>query len=101
MANPVIYAAILAVQHSFIVDNYNCGAPSHAERLRRDRPGLPRYRRHENTDNNGNVSIVSGYDKSYNYDDRLASEEPPYFLNPVSAQWYVARQTECNSATAC
>ena len=27
LTNPYIYAAILAVNHSFIVDNYNCGAP--------------------------------------------------------------------------
>jgi hypothetical protein len=45
--------------------------------------------------------VSTGYDKSYNYDDRLADEEPPYFLNPVSAQWFVSRQTECNSTTAC
>ena len=26
MTNPVIDAAVLAIKHSFIVDNYDCGA---------------------------------------------------------------------------
>ena len=73
-----IYAAILAVAHSFIVDNYDCGSPL------------------------GTLyvfgTIASGYTKDYNYDDRLASLEPPYFLNPVSAAWYIQRQTECDTS---
>jgi hypothetical protein len=97
LSNPAIYAAILAVRHSFIVDNYNCGAALGTLTVYGAIAQL--FRGTVGTQNNGTVS--SGYDKSYNYDDRLASEEPPYFLNPVSAQWYVARQTECNSSTAC
>jgi hypothetical protein len=102
LTNPVVYAAILAVNHSFIVDNYNCGDSlgtltvyGAIAQLFRGTVGV------QGTHSDGSVYAADGYTKSYDYDDRLASEEPPYFLNPVSAQWYVARQTECNSATAC
>ena len=43
----------------------------------------------------------SGYLKDYRYDDRLATTEPPYFLNPVSAHWSVSRETECDVAASC
>jgi len=39
----------------------------------------------------------TGYLKDYRYDDRLAYSEPPYFLNPTSTAWYVARDTECDN----
>jgi hypothetical protein len=97
LTDPTIYAAILAVNHSFIVDNYNCGAS--LGKLTVYGAIAQLFRGTVGTEDNGTVS--SGYDKIYDYDDRLANEEPPYFLNPVSAQWFVARQTECNSSTAC
>jgi Tfp pilus assembly protein PilX len=98
LTNPTIYAAILAVNHSFIVDNYDCGATlgtlyvyGAIAQLFRGPVGT-----------GGTEGATSGYVKSYNYDDRLGSEEPPYFLNPVSAQWYVSRETECAaSASTC
>jgi hypothetical protein len=97
LSNPYIYAAILAVQHSFIVDNYDCG-PS---------PGTltvwgtiaQLYRGPVGT---GSSSVSSGYAKSYNYDNRLAYAEPPYFLNPVSVAWTVQHETECSAnVSAC
>ena len=69
----------------------------HAVRLRRDRAALPRAGRHGRQ----RRRQLDGYLKNYNYNDTLASEEPPYFLNPVSAQWYVPRETECDSASTC
>ena len=91
--NPQIYAAILAVNHSFIVDNYDCGAPLGTLTVYGAIGQLFR----------GPVGTIgnSGYLKDYRYDDRLATTEPPYFLNPVSAAWYVQRQTECNVAASC
>ena len=43
----------------------------------------------------GPVGIVGtdGYLKDYKYDDRLATDEPPYFLAPLKAGWKVIRQT--------
>jgi hypothetical protein len=35
----------------------------------------------------------TGYLKDYKYDERLAVDEPPYFLSPLNAGWKVARET--------
>ena len=95
-----IYAAILAVNHSFIVDNYDCGGESPALGTLYVYGAIAQlFRGPVGTGGSGGAS--SGYTKSYNYDDRLANEEPPYFLDPVSAQWFVSRQTECNSTATC
>jgi hypothetical protein len=85
LENPWIYAAILSTNHSFTADNNGCGK------------GLgdlnvygaigQRFR--------GPVGKTSGqgYIKDYKYDERLAVDEPPYFLNPLNAGWEVARET--------
>ncbi len=85
LENPWIYAAVLSTSHSFLVDNYSCGN------------GL------------GNLGVYgaiaqkfrgivgqlggSGYEKEYVYDERLATDEPPYFLAPLKAGWKIARLT--------
>jgi Tfp pilus assembly protein PilX len=91
-----IDAAILAVAHSFIVDNYDCGASLGT--LNVDGAIAQLFRGPVGT---GNGYNSTGYLKNYNYNDTLASIEPPYFLNPVSAAWYVQRQTECDTASTC
>jgi hypothetical protein len=85
-----IDAAILALQHSFIVDNYYCGNPMGD--LTVTGAIAQRYRGPVGTVNSG--SIYTGYSKNYNYNDRLRYREPPYFLDPVHAAWHIARQTE-------
>jgi hypothetical protein len=85
LTSPWIYAAILSTSHSFVVDNYGCGS------------GL------------GNLNVYgaigqkfrgivgqlggSGYIKNYLYDERLATDEPPYFLAPLKAGWRIIRET--------
>ena len=97
--NPTIYAAILAVNHSFIVDNYDCGGESPSLGTLDVYGAIAQlFRGPVGTGGSGGAS--NGYVKSYNYDDRLQSEEPPYFLNPVSAQWYVSRETECAATSS-
>jgi Tfp pilus assembly protein PilX len=93
LQDPYIYAAILALNHSFIVDNYDCGAQLGA--LHVYGAIAQQFR--------GPVGTIgnSGYLKDYNYDNRLATTEPPYFLNPVSAHWSVSRETECDVAASC
>ncbi len=93
--NPFIYAAILSVKNSFIVDNYDCGSS----------PGtltvigaIAQYYR--GPVGTGSSSVSTGYSKTYTYDDRLAYAEPPYFLNPVSVAWQVQHQTECSASVA-
>ncbi|HEX3432671.1 MAG TPA: hypothetical protein VHT25_01265 [Solirubrobacteraceae bacterium] len=81
---PVIDAAILSTAHSFINDNFECG------------------------ENLGELTIwgsiaqfwrgtvgrgASGYIKNYNYDDRLASLQPPSFLSPSTTSWKLSRET--------
>jgi len=95
LQNPYIYAAILAVNHSFIVDNYDCGNQLGTLHVYGAIAQL--YRGPVGTGGSGGT----GYLKDYNYDDRLATTEPPYFLNPVSAHWFVSRQTECDVAASC
>lgn len=89
MANPTIYAAILAVNHSFIVDNYDCGAP--LEKLTIYGAIAQIFRGTVGTHSGG--EIASGYTKNYIYDDRLKIESPPHFLNPVKAAWLIRRET--------
>jgi hypothetical protein len=87
-----IYAAILAVNHSFIVDNYNCGGPLGNLTIWGAIAQL--YRGTVGTSGGSGT----GYLKNYNYDDRLAYSEPPYFLNPTSTAWYVVRMVECGTS---
>ena len=89
LSSPYIYAAILAVSHSFIVDNYDCGAQLGTLTVWGAIAQLFR----------GPVGTIgnSGYTKNYNYDDRLAYSEPPYFLSPTSTAWYVSRTVECDN----
>jgi type II secretory pathway pseudopilin PulG len=88
---PYIYAAILALNHSFIVDNFDCGAP-----LKK----LNVYGAVAGEFTNGMTGVFgsgnkveSGYGYNLKYDNRLQAAEPPHFLNPVQAAWYIQRQT--------
>jgi len=87
LKNPWIYAAMLSTSHSFIVDNYRCGEQSNMGTLNIDGAIGQKFR--------GPVGLVgtSGYHKNYNYDERLATDEPPYFLSPLKAGWKVVRVT--------
>lgn len=88
--NVVVHAAILALQHSFIVDNWDCGAPLGT--LNIDGAIAQRYRGPVGT--GSGTSIATGYLKQYVYNDRLRYREPPYFLDPVQASWRISRETE-------
>lgn len=82
-------AAILSLQHSFTVDNYDCGAQlgtlsvfgAIAQKYRGAVGAV-------------NASGTHGYTKSYTYDDRFRFRNPPYFLDPVNAAWQIVRQNE-------
>jgi hypothetical protein len=82
---PWVYAAILSTSHSFLVDNYNCGPT--LGKLNIYGAIAQKFR--------GIVGEVEthGYDKEYIYDERLATDEPPYFLAPLKAGWKIARET--------
>jgi hypothetical protein len=92
LTDPVIEAAILALTHSFLVDNWYC-APMLGD-LTVEGAIAQRFR--------GPVGTTSGtgYFKNYKYNDRLRYREPPFFLDPVQASWRVARQNEQVPAVA-
>jgi hypothetical protein len=81
-----IQAAILALNHSFIVDNWSCGA--NLGRLNVEGAIAQYYR--------GPVGTTggTGYLKNYTYNRRLKYREPPFFLDPQQASWRISRQSE-------
>jgi hypothetical protein len=85
-----IDAALLSLNHSFIVDNYDCG-PAEGT-LKIVGAIAQKYRGPVGTGSGGNIS--TGYLKDYNYDDRFKTQNPPYFLNPVDSKWQLIRFTE-------
>jgi Tfp pilus assembly protein PilX len=84
-----IDAAILSLQHSFIVDNYNCGTPRGTLTVKG--AIAQKFRGPVGT---GGATISTGYVKNYNYDDRFKVANPPYFLDPVQSSWRKIRFTE-------
>lgn len=88
--NLTIDAAILALQHSFIVDNFNCGAM--LGNLTVNGAIVQRFRGPVGT---GGNSPVTGYLKNYAYDDRLKYLSPPYLFDILNADWQITRETTC------
>ena len=82
-------AAILAIQHSFIVDHYDCG--DDLGELEVNGAISQKWRGPVGTNSGGSVN--HGYYKDYNYDDRLRYQEPPNFLDPVQSAWHIQRET--------
>jgi Tfp pilus assembly protein PilX len=90
LQDPVIQAAILALNHSFWVDNYACGSPLGT--LNVTGAIAQKFRGTVGTHSGG--TPTHGYLKGYNYDSALKYHQPPYFLDPVQASWDVFSQTE-------
>ncbi len=90
MSNPTIDAAILAINHSFIVDNWACGTSLGT--LTVSGAIAQEYRGTVGT--HSGSTIVSGYAKGYSYDYELRYHQPPFFLDPVQAGWGILQETE-------
>ena len=88
--NVDVDAAILALNHSFTVDNYYCG--DDLGTLTINGTIAQKYRGPVGRTSSG--SVANGYLKDYNYDDRLRLREPPHFLDPVQASWRIQRYAE-------
>ena len=82
----VIDAAILSIDHSFIVDNYDCG--SALGLLKVTGAIAQRYRGAVGT------TAGTGFIKDYLYDDRLKYRSPPHFISPVDSAWSIVRSNE-------
>lgn len=87
LTSPTIDAAVLAVQHSWIVDNFDCGAKLQNLSVN---GAIAQYYR-------GPVAVTgtTGYLKDYSYDDRLHVTLPPYLFDIATSGWHVVRQTLC------
>jgi hypothetical protein len=88
ISNLRIDAAILAIEHSFIVDHYDCGAALGT--LTVNGAIAQKYRGPVGT---GGSFSSTGYIKSYNYDDRLRYLQPPSFIEPAESDWVIGRET--------
>lgn len=87
LKEPVIDAAILSTKHSWIVDNYECGASLGKLTVW---GSIAQFWRGPVGTSGGSGT---GYIKNYNYDDRLAAQQPPSFLSPSSTSWKLSRET--------
>lgn len=83
-------AAILSLHHSWIVDNWACGAPLGT--LKVVGAIAQEFRGPVGTFSGNSVS--SGYIKAYYYDDALKYVSPPYFLDPIQSSWRVSQLSE-------
>lgn len=94
--NPTIDAAILALKHAFVVDNYDCGTATLGHlNVYGAIAGL--FSNGLTGEFNGSTGVIEhGYPYNANYDNRLQIEEPPHFLNPIQADWYIQRETLAN-----
>lgn len=83
--NLKIEAALLAIEHSFIVDNFNCGGS--LGKLNVTGAIAQKFR--------GAVGTTggNGFTKEYQYDERLRTIEPPSFLQPIKSDWVIGRET--------
>ncbi|HWB70369.1 MAG TPA: hypothetical protein VG518_10375, partial [Solirubrobacterales bacterium] len=83
--NITIEAAVFAIKHSFIVDNYRCG----------DSLGTLTVKGAIAQNYRGAVGTSggTGYLKNYNYDERLKTTVPPSFLTPKGSDWVIGRET--------
>jgi type II secretory pathway pseudopilin PulG len=87
LGDVTIEAAILAINHSFIVDHYDCGSSQGTLTVK---GALAMKFRGAVGTTGGNT----GYLKSYNYDDRLRFLTPPSFIKPEqSVDWTIGRET--------
>jgi hypothetical protein len=93
--DPEINGAILSVNHSFWVQQYNVGDESNMGTLHVTGAIAQRYRGPVGT-NAGGV-VATGYAKDYTYDQRLQYLSPPKFLDPVSSAWGVATWAEVDT----
>ncbi len=87
-----IEAALLALRHSFIVQNWAYGSPlstGSASTMLNVTGSIAQKYRGPVATAYSNGTMVSGYRKNYQYDPRLLTLQPPYFLKPEGSPWSV------------
>lgn len=102
LLNPTFDAAIVALNHSFIVPNYNSGdtPPDHTGTINVNGAIAQEYRGPVGTGHlsGGLVVVDNGYYKNYVYDQRLKYLSPPHFIDPVQSAWGIRIWSESNPA---
>ena len=94
LKNITIEAAMLALNDSFIVDNWGCGAAMGTLTVN----GAIAQRFRGPVGQFSGSTLIHGYVKNYTYDDRFKYRSPPNFLNPVQAQWRILRENDQSGA---
>jgi hypothetical protein len=99
-SNRRVDAAILSVNHTFTVQNYDNGQTRGT--LTINGAIAQNFRGPVATMSltNGTYKLASGYAKAYEYDKRLKYTAPPKFLSPVSTTYGVNTWVETNVAFA-
>ncbi|WP_285622302.1 hypothetical protein [Kineosporia sp. NBRC 101677] len=85
-----IQAAILALRHSFVVQNWASGSPLGT--LNVYGAIAQKFRGPVGTGSGAN--IATGFVKNYVYDTRLKYTQPPYFLNAANAPFQILQVTD-------
>ena len=91
-----INAAILSVNKTFQVQNYDVGGPRGA--LIVTGAIAQKFRGPVATGNSTTGALASGFSKTYNYDERFKYTAPPKFLSPVSTTYGVSTIVESKTA---
>ncbi len=92
-----IDAAILSVQHSFLVQNWNLGTPRSPSSATGDKltvNGAIAQRARGPVGTGSATAVSTGYLKNYVYDARLRYLPPPYFLAPESSPYSVVQLSQ-------
>jgi hypothetical protein len=100
VANPVIDAAMLSLQHAFGVQNFNQGTMSGTGAITLHGVIAGKFMDTEGSfDGSGQFS---GYGVNYNYDNRFRNGGlvPPNFLDPTQTFWHRISYADCSSTSS-
>jgi hypothetical protein len=86
-----IQAAILSLRHSFVVQNWDTGAPLGTLTVL---GAIGQKMRGPVGASDPDSGAAYGYLKDYRYDTRYQSVQPPYFLKPAANLWQVLSITD-------
>ena len=94
--NRTVHAAILSVQHTFMVQNYNQGSNRGTLTVK----GAIAQKFRGAVATGGGGTPTTGYAKDYNYDTRFYTTAPPKFLSPVTTTYGITVWVEVSPAFA-
>ncbi len=86
-----VQAAILSLRHSFVVQNWEAGAPLGTLSVL---GAIGQKMRGPVGATDPDTGDVSGYLKDYRYDTRYQTVQPPYYLKPAANLWQVLSITD-------